>query len=292
MQLDTHTVTSVALAVACVVAVAAAADGVDSLSTDPEELVDPNYGQLPAGEGELETLRDEVRSERRGENTAVADASADDGESSDSGEQEQVQVEAPSDSGGQAESADQRESQDGSAAEQQERDQSESNRDEASSDPQGSQAPPEPPDPFDWRALLAALALLAAAVAIAYRCRDRFRADDEGAGAEAAFADADPDSEVERAWLALVRRVDADRPEARTPREWAAAAVASGFDGDAVGTLTEAFETVRYGDGGPTDERTREVRRALDRLDALPRETDGGRVEPDGGEAADGEGDR
>lgn len=281
MHVDTRTVTSVALAVACVVAVAAAADGFDSLSTDPEDLVDPEFDRLPVGQGELESLRDEVVArEGTGDTRPKPDESSEG--SASRGTSEESAAESAAESSGereasaevttQAEAQDQAESQDQSAANQQR-----TTRSESASDGPGDQPPPPPPDERDWWLLLALLAALAVAGAFAYRYVDRFRSDDADAPP---FGDANPDSEVERAWLNLVRRVDADRPETRTPGEWAARAVDSGLDADAVATLTRAFESVRYGGGEETEERRRRVRRALDRLDA--------RYGTDGGERTDG----
>jgi hypothetical protein len=253
MHADTRTVTSVALAVACVVAVAAAADGFESLTTDPEDLVDPGFDRLPVGEGEMESLRDEVVS-RQG-------SSAPRPKPSDSGEQS---AESAAESSAEREATTESESRDESQAESQQR----STRSDGAGD-DGSQPPP---DERDWRLLLALLAALAVAGALGYRYVGRAAADDAD---PPAFGDADPESEVERAWLKLVRRVDADRPESRTPGEWAAAAVDAGLDADAVTTLTRTFESVRYGGDDATEERRRRVRRALDRLDARYG-TDGG----------------
>ncbi len=264
MHVDTRTVTSVALALACVVAVAAAADGFESLSTDPEDMVDPEFDRLPVGESSLESLRDEVVSrEGRGDVRPKPSDSGEDSSASNPGESEaqhEVTTQAEAESAAQTESA---------------ANQKQTTRSESSSDGSGSQPPP--PDERNWRALLALLAALAVAAALVYRYADRFGSDDAESGP--AFGDADPDSEVERAWLKLVRRVDADDPKTRTPGEWASAAVDAGLDADAVTTVTRAFESVRYGGDDETEERRRRVRRALDRLDA--------RYGTDGGEPAE-----
>lgn len=275
MHVDTRTVTSVVLAVACVVAVAAAADGFASLSTDPEDVVDPEFDRLPAGEGELEALRDEVSS-RRGSSGLRADESEAGDESVSQSEESREEREVSTRATTQAESSAPQST-------------PESAESRASRDRSQSESSPQPPDRSDgWPALLAALAALATVAALGYRYAGRLGPDD--GEPPAAFGDADPGSEIERAWLKLVRRVDADvadSPEARTPREWASAAVDAGLDADAVTTVTRAFESVRYGGRDETEERRRRVRRAVDRLDALPRETDGG-TERDADERREG----
>ncbi len=96
---------------------------------------------------------------------------------------------------------------------------------------------------------------------------DRRERDDTArtvASSEADGGDAGPPS-VEEAWLAMAERVRLRNPDARTPGEFARAAVERGYPDDAVGRLTDAFREVRYGDLARTD-RTSIARSALDRI--------------------------
>ena len=64
--------------------------------------------------------------------------------------------------------------------------------------------------------------------------------------------DADVDNAVYEAWAEMTGLLAIDSPETATPREFAAAAVDAGMEGDDVGQLTTLFEEVRYGDMDPT----------------------------------------
>lgn len=79
--------------------------------------------------------------------------------------------------------------------------------------------------------------------------------------------DFDPlSNEVYRAWYQIARRVDTNRRRSATPRELARYAVEEGLDPNAVETVTELFETIRYGNAAVTDEDERQAREAIDRL--------------------------
>jgi hypothetical protein len=94
--------------------------------------------------------------------------------------------------------------------------------------------------------------------------------------------DFDPDSpgvtnEVYRAYRDFTERVPTDRAEATTPREYAARARRIGLDGDAVETVTDAFQQVRYGGQQPGESLERRAREAVDALgDASGDPEDGG----------------
>lgn len=79
---------------------------------------------------------------------------------------------------------------------------------------------------------------------------------------------ADPDADVSEAWVAMTAKLELDRPRARTPAEWADAAVEAGFDDDAVAELTRTFRAVRYGAASETPDRRRRAERELERLEA------------------------
>lgn len=59
----------------------------------------------------------------------------------------------------------------------------------------------------------------------------------------------EPDCEVAKTWVAMTEQLDVDRPHARTPTEWADAAVTAGFDEEAVTTLTKQFSERQYSNG-------------------------------------------
>ncbi|EMA70105.1 hypothetical protein C461_01452 [Halorubrum aidingense JCM 13560] len=76
----------------------------------------------------------------------------------------------------------------------------------------------------------------------------------------------DPEHDVDRAWVEVIRRLDPDRPETTTPDECRALARARGVDRDAVESIVSAFEHVHYG-GRSVDaeiDRAREGLRALE----------------------------
>ena len=77
-------------------------------------------------------------------------------------------------------------------------------------------------------------------------------------------------NDVYRAWTALCRAVPLD-PAGQTPAEVVEAAVAAGYEAEAVAELTDAFCAVRYGDAAPTNERERRARALAAEL-ALPLE--------------------
>ncbi|WP_254546201.1 DUF4129 domain-containing protein [Halomarina pelagica] len=97
-------------------------------------------------------------------------------------------------------------------------------------------AEPEPSDPVDVRAVGAA----------AGRAADRIDAD------------ADLSNAVFRAWKEMTDHLDVSNPDASTPGEFEAAAVAAGMDPADVRELTGLFEAVRY--GGVDADETREER--------------------------------
>jgi len=76
----------------------------------------------------------------------------------------------------------------------------------------------------------------------------------------------EPSNDVYRAWAELVSMLDVERPHARTATECANAAVDAGLDPEAVATLTDVFEEVRYGGAPVTDERRRRASRSLERV--------------------------
>jgi hypothetical protein len=88
------------------------------------------------------------------------------------------------------------------------------------------------------------------------------------------FEDVDASNAVYRAWRDLAGEVEGVDLRSHTPTEVAATALERGFDRDAVETLTDCFEQVRYGGRRPTDERETTARTALERIRAAEREED------------------
>jgi hypothetical protein len=75
------------------------------------------------------------------------------------------------------------------------------------------------------------------------------------------------DNEIYRAWVEMTRHLPVTHPETSTPREFERGAVAAGFEADAVGELTDLFESVRYGSEAATTEREERAVEALRRLE-------------------------
>nr|WP_303646993.1 DUF4129 domain-containing protein [Haloarchaeobius salinus] len=75
------------------------------------------------------------------------------------------------------------------------------------------------------------------------------------------------ENEIYRAWVEMTRHLPVDHPDTSTPREFEAVAVEAGFDADAVGELTDLFESVRYGQESATAEREDRAVEALRRLE-------------------------
>lgn len=129
-----------------------------------------------------------------------------------------------------------------------------------------------------WNILPYLLALLL--LALAYRYRERLRAlllaplallgSGGHHGRDGRDRDpwegAEPDDEVERAWFAMVRQTDLERPWAKTPSECREAAIEAGLDPDAVGVLTRTYREKRYRGTGPTDTHRARARECLDQL--------------------------
>ena len=74
-------------------------------------------------------------------------------------------------------------------------------------------------------------------------------------------------STVEEAWAEMVDLVPVGRRPARTPGEYARAAIDAGLPADPVSRLTETFREVRYGGYPPSADRTRRARDALERIE-------------------------
>lgn len=234
--------------VMCVLAFGVAGTSLDTtVSTEPDEAIDVDYDAVPIGQDQGETIKQSVSGERT---ERQADSAGQKGDSS-SGEPE------------------------------------ESRGDETIPDPDRSaegigRGPDEPSllDRLLWllRELLAVVLpvlALVVSVGLLYRYRRRIAALLAGSGgtpevvtdeSSEPWEGVEPSTDVDRAWLDLVRRLELDRPRARTPAEVEAAAVRSGMDSAAVESLTRAFRDARYGGEELTDDRRRQVRRSAQRL--------------------------
>jgi hypothetical protein len=235
------------IAVLCITAIGVSATTLEtSLSTDPDEEIDPAWEKLPIGQDDAYTIQQEMES--------GDDDSSDDGSSSESS----------------------------AASEQQQSSQSQASSASSADDSSGAGA--SPPSLLDklisflvaLLRFLVAVAALVGAAALAYRYRDRIEAalwgllqpNEDPAAVEYTedpWPEESPSNVVERAWVALVREVDPERPSVMTPSECAAAAREAGLDSGAVETITDAFERVEYGGVPATDEQDR-VEDALDRI--------------------------
>lgn len=74
------------------------------------------------------------------------------------------------------------------------------------------------------------------------------------------------DNGVYRAWYEMIQNVDIPDSNARTPTEYAIAAVECGFETDAVTDITVRFEQIRYGRTEVTPDHEERAQAALDRI--------------------------
>ena len=74
-------------------------------------------------------------------------------------------------------------------------------------------------------------------------------------------------NEIYRAWIAMTGALAVDTPETTTPAEFVDAAVKAGIERRDAEALTRLFESVRYGDATPTEEREAESITILRRIE-------------------------
>jgi len=248
----TSNVASVAVALLCVLAFGMAGTSLESaVSTEPDEVIDVDYDEVPIGQERGETIKQSVSNDQNGEQTNPS--SDRDGSSSENAKK--------SDGG-------------------------ETQPDTGGTDGERTVGYGEP-SLLDrllslLRALLAVVLPVLAVVisaALLYRYRHRLAAllgilandsggapDHSGDESTEPWGGAEPSSVVDWVWLDLVRRIDLDRPETKTPAEVQAAAVRSGMDSGAVETVTRTFRDVHYGDEELSDGRRQRVNRSAERL--------------------------
>ena len=124
--------------------------------------------------------------------------------------------------------------------------------------------------------ILLSLGAMVALITLAYHYRERFseilKTTTAIDGEEAdtittadTWPGVEPSNPVDQAWLCMVRYINPERPETKTPGECATIACKVGVDPTVVETITEAFERVHYG-GVPVDREAARSQTALKQL--------------------------
>lgn len=251
-----------------------------AMSTDANEVINLDYDRVPIGQDHAGRVLDEIEQPGGDSNDAPAGGSNSDASSGATAADASSSEGDPQQSQG-SRDADQREAN----SEAESRGESEGNAARGGGSTNGGSGLGPDPSLLDrLLALLLALlryalwlAVFLTAAALGYRYRDRIRAlvasatasrstAHDGNDARGAY-DVPPSNAVDRAWAAMVARLDVDRPETTTPQEFATRAVESGFDREAVERLTRTFEEVHYGDRPVTRDRERVAKRSRRRLD-------------------------
>ena len=233
-------VVALAVVLACIVAMGVSATTLESsLSSNPDEVIDLDFENVPFGNDQAKSIKKEVQTNKQNPD-------------------QQVQKQKPQQS-------------------QQQQQQQQPNRGSDEGEGPGDEVPlwQRLLDlllellPY-LLALLALLFVAAAArrygsqlLALVLALLPQGRHGDESTGAEWV---ADPRNEVERAWLAMTDRAGIQRPRQMTTAECASAAVAAGLDPEGVETLRSVFENVRYGTQPITDDDARRARESLRRM--------------------------
>lgn len=209
-----------------------------TLTTDPDDEINPNWDRLPIGQEDAAAIEGEIDAGSESDDIGEADD-----ETASSGEAEQSEMDSGENTGQDTTS---------------EGDAGQSGMDTSLGSTEQSV--------FDWiLGLLATLArfllpliVIATIGTLIYRYRAALlslfgldsppepRSTQQTAAAEP-WPTTEPTTVVDRAWLALVKQVNPDDPKAITTGECAALASQSGCDVDAVEAITTAFERVHYG---------------------------------------------
>lgn len=258
-MVDSRSLLTLALAVACIAAFGVAGSTFESsVQTSPDDAIDVDDNEwLPIGTDGARDIRQAVEA-GDGDETGMAESGG--GDSGDDGGTQPDQSGPKEEVGGG----------DG--------------QDEAPGPGDGPATGPGEPSLFDSLLpyLLALLALLLALLvaALCYRYRDRIRAfllllfggllGDDDADGRSFRADSwgaiEPTNPVYRAWLRMVHQLDVDRPETMTAEECERAAVAAGMDERAVDSLGDAFREARYSGRPVTDDLCDRARESANRL--------------------------
>lgn len=249
---------SLAVALLCITAIGVSATTLEStLTTDPDEEIDPEYELLPIGQDDAFDLQQQME----GDGEPI---DSDDSDPTEGAGDETKEPEESSEDEGQS-----------SAADTEDRNGDSGSGDEGtdSGSATGTGTGAGTPDLLD-RLLAALLAILRvllpllaalSVVALAVRYRERIAATvaavlasdgpvERPADPVETWPRSAPANPVDRAWLTMVRQADPDRPDVMTPAECAAAARDAGLDPAAVAAITRAFERVHYGGRHPSSE--------------------------------------
>jgi hypothetical protein len=268
---------AVLIAVLSVSALGVAATTLEAtLSSEPDDAINPDWDRLPIGEDDAATIQEEIADgsgDGETKRSDPGDGNAETGGAGDGGDDArsagEIQQEASA-NGREGEHAD-------SSGGGDERSSAASSGLETASGTDvwtsmnGLQALPS-------SRLRLPLALVGVFVtgAVAYRYRATLRAllgsASASGSADAPISDAEswpgvePSNVVDRAWLTMMDRVDPERPETMTTAECAALAREQGADAAATEAIITAFERVHYG-ARPVAEEAPRARSGLRRLD-------------------------
>lgn len=258
--MDGESLLTACLALCCVLAVGTVSTSLDhAVSTDPDEVINIRYADIPLEKEEVDDLKHQMQDERPTTvSVSVDEAQRPEGEASDD----------PSAAGTSGAGDRRRAGGSGSL-------------------PGAGTTDSESTGPvdrvlsllewlFDTVVAVSPYLLLSLLVALAIAYRRRLATwlhrivDRDDAGGDEGDADwlsrTTPTNEVAGAWRRMVLTLELDQQRSKTPREYADEAIDEGRDTDAITGLTDLFEEVRYGRAGITEERRRRARSLLDRL--------------------------
>lgn len=272
----------VVIAVLSISALGVAATTLETtLTADPDEVIDMDSDRVPIGQGSAETLLEEVNSggDEAGEPSEAGDGSAeaavDDGspETTGSGDGDAGDRTDPPESGDTGDEIDPSGSGDGPEGSTG----AVAGENAGSGSGAGAEGETGVPRPFLATVLQVLLVVVLAALAYRYHgallsALGRRSADVAPETSEASGSDtnpwpgASPSNVVDRAWLAMIQRIEPERPETATPTECVALARDRGADVEAVEAIAMAFERVHYGGVSAVTEESR-AREGLRRID-------------------------